>query len=424
MAQGRISNKSVNFMVCPQGKDRVFLWDDDLAGFGVAAFSSGKKVYYAQYRRDGRSRRIAIGMHGRLTPDEARSKAKQILGAVEAGADPIEERRAARAVRTFREVADEFLQHHVAAKRKGRTYAEYRGLLNVHLLPAFGTRRMVDIKKGDVARFHAGMSERPYAANRAVAVLSSIWNWAARRDEVAFADNPVRFVDKNPERGRERFLTSEEFGRLGEAIRIAETEGLPWSVDETKPKAKHLASEAKRRTTLDPHAMAAVRLLIFTGARLREILLARWEQVDFERGIIHLSDSKTGRKPIYLSAPALEVLASLPRIAGNPHVIPGTKAGAPRADLKKPWMGLTRAAGLNGLRIHDLRHSYASFGAGASMGLPIIGKLLGHSQPTTTARYAHLDADPVRKASETIGLTIAAALSSKSSNVVRLKSGG
>jgi integrase len=182
-------------------------------------------------------------------------------------------------------------------------------------------------------------------------------------------------------------------------------------VDATKANSKHLPKS--RRTVVDPFAVAAIRLLIFTGARLREILFARWDQVDFERGIIHLPDSKTGRKPIYLSAAALQVLANLPRIEGNPHVIPGEKPGAPRSDLKRPWSVITQAAGLHGVRIHDLRHSFASFGAAASMGLPIIGKLLGHSQPATTARYSHLDADPLRRAADAIAGTIAAALDNK-----------
>jgi integrase len=150
--------------------------------------------------------------------------------------------------------------------------------------------------------------------------------------------------------------------------------------------------------------------LILTGARLREILNAKWEQIDIERGLIFLADSKTGRKPLYLSAAAQEVLADIPRIEGNPHVIAGAKDGAPRSDLKKPWAAVGRAAGLEGVRIHDLRHSFASFGTGASLGLPIIGKLLGHSQPATTARYAHLDADPMRRAANTIGATISAAM--------------
>ena len=193
-------------------------------------------------------------------------------------------------------------------------------------------------------------------------------------------------------------------------MRQAETVGLSWEIDKARPNAKHAAKLLNRRRKLDPHAVAAVRLLVLTGARLREILDAKWEHVDFERGVINLQDSKTGAKPIYLSAAALAILAALPRIEHNPYVIPGGKAGAPRSDLKKPWAAVTKAAGLDGLRIHDLRHSFASVGAGASMGLPIIGKLLGHSQPATTARYAHLDADPMRRAVETIGATIGAAL--------------
>ena len=135
---------------------------------------------------------------------------------------------------------------------------------------------------------------------------------------------------------------------------------------------------------LDPFAVAAIRLLILTGARLHEILDAQWSQLDLERGALFLVDSKTGRKPIYLSAAALTVLSTLPRLAGNPFIIAGMKDGEPRADLKKPWSAATRAAGLDGLRIHDLRHSFASFGAGAALGLPVIGRLLGHATPTTT----------------------------------------
>jgi integrase len=247
-----------------------------------------------------------------------------------------------------------------------------------------------------------------------------VWNWAARRDEVAFADNPAKAIERYPEQGRERYLTSAELERLGAALNEGETIGLPYAVDESRANAKHAPKPDKRRTKLDPFAAAAIRLLILTGARLREILDARWENVDLERGVIFLADSKTGRKPIYLSAAAQTVLASLPRVNGNPHIIAGEREGAPRADLKKPWAAVTKAAGLDGLRIHDLRHSFASIGAGASLGLPIIGKLLGHTQAATTHRYAHLDADPMRRAAETIGATIAAAMGGASSNVVPL----
>jgi integrase len=393
-----------------------------LAGFGVGAFPSGTKVYVAQFRKDGRSRRFAIGEHGRLTPDEARSEAKKLLGAIEKGIDPIEERRVARGVRTFREIAEEFMHRHVASKRKDRTHYEYERLLDVHIYPALGSRRIIDVRRVDVARLHTSLSDRPFVANRCLALISSLWNWAARRDEVQFDNNPAKGIDRNPEQGRERYLTSMEFERLGSALRMAETIGLPWTVDETKPKAKHTPKADKRRTVADPFAVATIRLLILTGARLREILHTRWESVDFERGIIHLEDSKTGRKPIYLSAAALSVLSDLPRIEGNPYVIPGGKDGAPRADLKRPWAAIVKAAKLQGLRIHDLRHSFASIGAGASMGLPIIGRLLGHSQPQTTARYSHLQADPLRRAADTIGATISAAMEGKqTAQIVPLK---
>lgn len=188
------------------------------------------------------------------------------------------------------------------------------------------------------------------------------------------AANPCSGIERYPEHGRERFLTSDELARLGDAL---------------------------RETRIDPFAAAAIRLLILTGARLREILDAQWQHVDIERGVIFLPDSKTGKKPVYLSAAALEMLAGLPRIEGNPHIIPGKKAGQPKADLKKPWAAVCKAAELEGVRLHDLRHSFASIGAGASMGLPVIGKLLGHSQAATTHRYAHLDADPLRRAADT-----------------------
>lgn len=413
MAQGRISKRAVDALACPAGKDREILWDDALAGFGVAVFPTGRKAYVAQYRQQGRSRRVTIGEHGRLTPEEARSQAKMILGAVETGADPISERRAARAVRIFSDVAEDFMRLHAKAKRKGRTADEYERILKAHILPALGSKRVLDVRRLDVATLHARLADSPYQANRALAVISAVWNWAARRDEVDRNSNPAAGIERYPEQGRERFLTSEELSRLGAALAEGETLGLPYSVDQSKPGAKHAVKEENRRMPLDPFAVAAIRLLLLTGARLQEILKCRWSQVDFERGVIFLPDSKTGKKPLYLSAAAQAVLAGVPRIEGNPHVVAGARDGAPRTDLKRPWEAVRRAAGLEGFRLHDLRHSFASFGAGASLGLPIIGKLLGQKQAATTQRYAHLDADPLRRAVDTIGATISAAMEGK-----------
>jgi integrase len=189
-------------------------------------------------------------------------------------------------------------------------------------------------------------------------------------------------------------------------------------VDKSGPNAKHVA-KAKRLTKIADSAAAALRLLLFTGCRLREILHLQWEHVDLERGCLFLPDSKSGRKTVILNAPALSVLNKLERV--SPYVVPGDDPEQPRHDLKRPWDAVTNRAGLMGVRLHDLRHTYASFGAGGGLGLPIIGRLLGHAQATTTARYAHLDNDPLRHASEAIAGRIAAALDGNRAVVLPLR---
>ena len=191
----------------------------------------------------------------------------------------------------------------------------------------------------------------------------------------------------------------------------AETVGLPYDVDEDRPTAKYAHKEANRLTKIGPHAAAAIRLLILTGARLREILGLKWEYVDLERGLLLLPDSKTGKKAIVLNAPARDILAKLPRLWA--YAIAGQSADKPRADLNRPWRAIVKRAGLEGLRIHDLRHTHASIGAGLGLGLPIIGKLLGHTNAATTQKYAHLDTDPLRRASDHIGRQVAAAMGLK-----------
>jgi integrase len=316
--------------------------------------------------------RIRIGDHGRLTPEEARKLAKVILGAVESGADPIAERRAARDVRTFKAVAEDFLSLHVAIKRKARTGDEYRRILETRVVPALGSKRIVDIRRADVAKLHGRLSGTPYGRQpRAGAHICRVELCGPARRSGVYRQS----------RQGNRALSRTRAGAVSHERRT----GAPGSsaegrrnhrpalhaVDDSKPNAKHAPKADKRRTRLDPFAAAAIRLLILTGARLREILDARWEHVDLERGVIFLADSKIGRKPVYLSAAAQSLLASIPRVSGNPHIIAGEREGAPRADLKKPWAAVCKAAGLDRVRLHDLRHSFASIGAGASMGLPI-----------------------------------------------------
>jgi integrase len=393
-----------------------FVWDRDLKGFGLRVQPTGEKSYVVKYRagsgRNAPTRRVTLGPVGRLTPDEARKLGKATLGSVAHGVDPAALKAADRRAAPLKELAELFLAEHVEAKRKPATASHYRDILERIVLPEVGARQAEKITTADIVRLHVRMKKRPYQANRMLAVVGSLYAFAGKRKLVPAGFNPARGIDKYPEKGRERFLTGNELGKLGDAIREAESVGLPWVVDGKKPTAKHAPKEANRRTVVDPFAAAAIRLLILTGARLREILKLEWQHVDLERGLLLLPDSKTGAKSIILNAPALAVLAGL-KHAGV-YVIAGQSAGTegekPRADLNRPWRSIAKRAGLAGLRVHDLRHTHASFGAGAGLGLPIIGKLLGHARASTTQRYAHLDTDPLRRASDHIGSRLAAAL--------------
>ena len=182
-------------------------------------------------------------------------------------------------------------------------------------------------------------------------------------------------------------------------------------IDAENPKSKHAPKPGTRRAPLDPFAAAAIRLLILTGARLREILHLKWSDVDLGRGLLFLPDSKTGKKVVYLSDQAAAVIKSLPPIEGTVYVIAGGKAGRPRSDLKRPWAAIRKAAKLQDVRIHDWRHSFASIAVGENMGLPVVGKLLGHANQATTQRYAHLDSNPLKKAADVIGNRIESAMS-------------
>jgi integrase len=408
---GRRITKRVVDSLQPAGED-YFVWDKALIGFGVRVQRTSVKSYVVKYRagsgRGAPTRRVTLGRVGTLTPDEARTLARKTLGAVAHGNDPAALKAAERRASTLRELADIFLTEHVEPKRKRTTAAHYRGLLENVVLPELGNRKAEQVTPSDLAKLHTKMRNRPFQANRMLAVVGALYVFAGKRKLAAVGFNPARGIEKYPEGRRERYLSADELSLIGDAIREAETVGLPYDIDEGKPTAKHASKKAHRRTKIGPHAAAAVRLLILTGARLREILHLQWEHVDLERGLLLLADSKTGQKAIVLNAPATDILVDLPRVGA--YVIAGQGDDKPRADLNRPWRAIAKRAGLNGLRIHDLRHTHASVGAGLGLGLPIIGKLLGHTQPSTTARYAHLDADPLRRASDQIGSRLAAAM--------------
>ena len=417
----RITKKAVD-EITPTGAEFT-VWDRDLTGFGVRVRPNGAMSFVVVYRagngRKAAVKKLTVGAVGRLTPDEARGLAKKALGAVANGHDPAADKSDASKGLTVRELADVFLSDHVRAKRKNATIERYEHSLRAHIVPEFGSTKVDKLTRSAVSKLHLKLKATPAMANYSLAVISSMYGFAQRRGLAPEGMNPASRIEKYKERQRERFLTVEELGQLGDALREAETNGIPWEVDEARPTAKHAPKIENRRTVFGPFAVAAVRLLLLTGCRLREVLQLKWSYIDFDRGMIFLPNSKTGRKPVVLNAPALAVLASVPNIGS--YVVPGDDPEKPRHDLKKIWAAACRRAGLGSVRLHDLRHTFASVGAGGGLGLPIVGRLLGHTQAATTARYAHLDADPLRRASDRIGGAISAALdANRSAEIINL----
>ena len=369
------------------GKRDIFLWDTDLPMFGCKITPKGRRVFVLQYRVNNRLRRYTIGQLGPLTPDEARREAIRLLGEVASGRDPSEMRAVQKKAPTVAEMAERYLNEHALVKKKPRSIDEDEKLLKNIILPTFVHRKISDISRADVSALHFRLRQTPYQANRTLALLSKMFNlaesWGIRSD----GSNPCRHVERYKEKKRERFLSPNELARLGNSLNAVQKDG-----------------------SVFPSVVTAIRLLILTGARLSEILELKWEYVDFERNVIVLPDSKTGPKTIPLGMPATDVLNDAFRIEGNPHVCPGKKPGSNLVGIAKAWKRITKRSGLEDLRIHDLRHSFASVGASAGLGLPILGALLGHSEANTTARYAHLADDPLKAAAEQISSQIASAM--------------
>jgi integrase len=351
---------------------RYMKWDGALPGLCIRVEPSGTKTFILRYRpagtgRDGPKRFLKIGRYGPLTPDKARSTAREILGQVASGKDPAAELAVARDAITVTDLAARYLHDEVTPKRKPHTVKLYTHYLIRFVIPEMGKVKAAAITRAAVSRLHLRIGRtQQVTANRVLDTISGMFTFGDRSGLLAanFV-NPARNIEKFKETPRDRFLSSDELERLGAAIREAETTGVPWDVDASKPISKHI-QKTGRVTVISPFAAAAVRLLLFTGCRLREILNLRWTEVDFDRGMLHLPESKTGKKSIVLNAPALAVLAALPR-AGD-YVIHGDSPTQPRSDLKRPWTVVTRRAGVDGLRLHDLRHSFASVGAGAGLG--------------------------------------------------------
>ena len=396
MAAVKITKRIVD--AAAPGEREYAIWDSEISGFGLRVYPTGRKAYCLKYRvgggRGGTARKPTIGTHGTITAEQARAIAKDWSAEIRRGGDPSAARKASRDAPLMADLFERYLEDHARPHKKASSVKDDEGLIRCLLLPAFRRRKVAEVTRADVDAFHKSVKGTPYRANRALALLSKSFNlaevWGWRPD----GSNPCRHVRKYREEKRERFLSQQELARLGSALAAAERGEV------TSP----------RGVIISPYAVAAIRLLIFTGARRGEILGLRWEHVNFEAGRLELPDSKTGAKFIYLPPAALQLLQELPRVEGNPHVIVGGKPGAALVNLREPWVAIRQAADLGDLRIHDLRHSFASVGAAGGMSLPIIGALLGHKETATTARYAHLSDDPLRSAANAIGSKIADAL--------------
>jgi integrase len=373
------------------GDGERFLWDPELPGFGLRVRPSGRRYYVVQYRSNGRTRRLTLGPHGALTPDQARRKAAKLLAEARDGGDPAVEIRSAAKSITVADLAKRFLAQHAELKKKPTSLRNDRLNLRLHVLPHLGTLRLAAVTREDVATLHHGLHETPTAANRVLALLSKMFNLAERWGLRADGTNPCRHVEHFPERRRERFLSDDELARLGRVLNEVEQSG-----------------------TESAEAIAAIRLLLFTGCRVSEVVRLRWEDVDVERRCLRFPDSKTGAKRIPLNSAALAVLDGLARL--SPWVIPGRDRAQPLVNLAKPWDRVRGLAELDGVRLHDLRHTHGSSAAGAGLSLHLVGALLGHRQPATTARYAHLADDPVHEASERVGVHLASAMTGSSRN--------
>ena len=368
----RISKRSVD-AVKAGGTDTVY-WDGELTGFGLRVRRSGRKSYVVQTRIAGKLCWFTIGPHGPLNPDQARARALEILACAKKGIDPRDADARREAEPSMADLGRRFLEEYVPVHCKPSTREEYSRSVRLFVDPVIGELRVPEVQRKDIAALHHGLRDKPYQANRTLGVLSKMFSlaevWGWRPD----GSNPCRHVKRYKEHKRERFLSPEETERLGQVLREAEEEM--------------------------PSAVAAFRLLLLTGCRMSEIRDLRWDYVKDD--CIELPDAKTGGRVVPLGPEARAVLSAISRDEDNPWVIAGRLPGSHLTDLQRPWRRIRKQAGLEDVRIHDLRHSFASRALALGESLTMIGKLLGHTQVQTTARYAHLARDSIQTAAARI----------------------
>ena len=358
--------------------DAVF-WDRELAGFGVRVYATGRKVYVVQSRGPWGPKRVTLGRHGEMSCDEARKQAALVIDRIKRGEEPEPPEEEL----TVAGLAERFMRDHVETHCKPDTARWYRSLIENHVKPALGGMAVAQVGRAEVTALHHGLRATPTVANAALGLLSRMFKMAEAWGLVPAGSNPCRGLRRYRTRARERFLTQEEFRRLGRALRDLKAEGRTWVT-----------------------AVAAIRLLALTGCRRSEILDLRWDDVDRTAGELRLRDAKAGPRMVPLTAPAKRVLEGIPRSPDNPWVISSKHGKSRLGNLSYYWGAVRERAGLDDVRLHDLRHSYASRALALGESLSAIGRLLGHRHVVSTARYAHLMRDAEKAAASRVGESI------------------
>ena len=376
----KLTKRNIDALTLPT-RD-CFAWDDDLNGFGMRLSPKGRKTFVVQYRVGRRCQRVTIGSFGLLTVEQARRAAKILLGQIASGNNPAAIVNEKRNSPTLEKISERFLLEHIEVRLKPATQADYRQSLRAYILPALGKRTVTDIKHSDIVKLHLELKHIPFQANRVIGVLSKLFNLCEQwglRDQ---GSNPCRHIRHYKEPRRNRFLDQQELARLWDVLETAQSRGI---------------------TNL--YVVSAFKLLILTGCRLGEIKTMKWSFIKGSR--VEFPDTKTGYKRMPLNGEAMEVLRKTPRMINNPYVICGEKEGRHMVNLQKPWRRIRALAKLDDVRLHDLRHTFASHAVMNGTPLAIVSKLLGHSQISTTMRYAHLADEELAKASDSIGKIIA-----------------
>lgn len=381
--------------------------DSEIPNFGVRVTPKGVRTYFVRYRvgrgRGAPARRTALGKHPILTPEKARQRARDILAQARLGEDPQGDQTARMRSLTVSQLVNEWIDGPGKRTRKGKlksaaSFASDRARLLHHVVPTIGGVRLCDLTRAHVERVRdavaGGKTAQPPTktkprgvsrvrggegvAARTVACLSTLLGYAVERGYLS--ENPARGVHRPAEKRCERFLSSKELQALQRALGAHE--------------AKH------------PKAVSILRLLLLTGCRFNEIAGLRWEEFDAAHGVLRLRTSKTGARIVYLSPTAKRLLEKQPRIEGQPFVFPSAKGNAPYQGTPKVWRSVLKAAGLGKVRIHDLRHTFASTALAEGFSLEVIAKLLGHAEIRTTSRYAHLADAAVRAAVEKVASAV------------------